>query len=485
MKRYFLILIILFCFCGGLLAQSNVKNFGKVSNDDFSETVFDDLGYDAVVLQNFRKIYFYPYNGNLRFYNEYHVRIKVLKDNLFEGKSFEIPYSGRYEYEKLLMPKGVVYSQNSGKIVSKKMKFKDFKYVDSDSLKSKVVVKLPEVKKGDVFEFRYYLATYDFMLPEKFEFSTEYPCLKSVFVGEFPEHLSYKFDVYDPQEVVSRSTNYSFVSFGCSYYRNNLNFRFHAIVDTFYVNNILPKGEYSDLETSPKVVAKAFKFTQGINEISPIYQAAWFNMTHFLYVYSEPENRYLSQFEAMAKFYPSGYYIVRSDSWEILHKSLRKSPYFLKPVMKSFELNNDLKKIISLEPYEDTLKMIENIFNYVNQNISWDGTFKNHLDQKPENVLRTLKGNSAEINLTLVSLLRRAGIEAFPALAATKDYMKIDTSYANSIQFNHVLAVAKISDKLLVMDCCDKNQPFDQLPQRDLNNCCWAVEPERGYFIWF
>ena len=483
-----------------LSAQKDVKNFGKVDGSDFEETVYESLGYDAVTLLNFRKVYFDVYNGSLRLFNEYRIRVKVLKDGVFNGKTFEIPFSGRYEYEKVVSPRAVVYAKNGKKITAHKQKFKIAEYVDRDSLNSKVIVHLPDMKAGEILELRYYLMTFDFMLPTKFEFSGEYPCLKSVFVAEFPEHMRYKFDVYNDEDMCYHSQNQTFTSINYAftpsdnpksfYYmhggrRYNLNFRFSAVADTFSMTNLLPKGGAGEALSTPEIIFKAYKFTQDYKHTHPVYQAGWQQMTHLLYTYSDPDNRYLSQSEAWFKMYHAGFVVVKADSWEYFHKRMRKSPDFWKPVMKTFTLDNDLQKIIDEAEFDDTLKTVEKLYNFVNQTVEWDGSFKNHVDKNPEKVLKQKTGSSAEKNMTLVALLRRAGIDAFPALAATTDFGKIDTAYANRIQFNHVLTVVRLSGKCFVTDCTEKGTPFKKLPERDLNNCCWAVAPEEGFFIWF
>lgn len=480
-----------------LTAQKYVKNFGKVDSDDFAETVYDNLGYDAVTLLKFRRSYFETYNGSLRFFSEYRFRVKVLKDGAFDGQTFEIPFSGRHEYEKVIAPKVCVYSQNGKKIVTGKLKFRDINYVDRDSLNSRVVIHLPHVRAGEILELRYFLLTFDFLLPPNFEFCGRFPCLKSVFVAEFPEHLRYKFDVFDDENYAYHSENQIFISIpytfspsdnpkSLSYMHGggkyHLNFRFSAVADTFLLENVMPESE---CELRPRVVMKAYRFTQEIGNRQQVYFAGWQQMTHLLYVYAEPDNRYLSQSEAWFKLYNPGYFIVKADSWAYLHKRMRKSPDFWKPVMKSFQLDGTLQKIVNDAEFSDTLATVEKLYNVVNQRIEWDSTFQNHIDKSPEKTLKLQKGSSAEKNMTLVALLRRAGLDAFPALAATSDFGRIDTAYANRIQFNNILAVVRIGEKCIVMDSSEKNNPYNKLPLRNLNGCCWAVAPEGGFFIWF
>jgi hypothetical protein len=152
--------------------------------------------------------------------------------------------------------------------------------------------------------------------------------------------------------------------------------------------------------------------------------------------------------------------------------------------MKVFPVDKTLQDIFDEAEFSDTLQTVNKIYQYVNKNVTWDSTYCNHLSKNPEKVLKTKIGSTADINLTLVALLRRAGLDAFPALTATKDYGVVDTSYANKIQFNNVLAVLRLNDSnCIVMDCSQKNNPYNQLPLKDLNNFCYAVAPEDGFFI--
>lgn len=509
MKRFCLFLFLLTFYFGAFAqkAPKIFKDFGKVTVSDFAETDYDDLGFDAVILFNERKVYFDSFIESLRFFDVNHCRLKVLNDSFLDNDFFQINYSGKFDYEKIISAKLNIYSCDGKKVSCVKLKSKQVKRIDNDSIISKMVFELPQVKKGDIIDFEYVLVTFDFMLPPAYDFNFKYPCLNSQMVASFPDNMRYKFDVIEENNGVNHSYGDGFqtISYAYSpqdnpnsiYYMQGrsrkflLNFKFQTNVDTFSSSYILPvdftenKFNSSSIGHS-RVTMKAAKFTQNVNYTHPIYLRAWDQMTHLMFVYQDPDNRELSQHEAWFKLRNSGFVIVNSDSWQLLHKRMRKSPYFCKPLMKSFPLNSDLQAIADNSEFTERDVTIKKIYDYVAANILWDSTFSNHINNSPEKVLKNGIGSSAEINMTLVYLLRRAGIDAFPALGATSDFGRIDTSYANEIQFNTVFAVVRMNNNsCFLMDCSMRNHPYNKLPMKDFNNFCWAVAPESDFFIEF
>jgi len=77
-------------------------------------------------------------------------------------------------------------------------------------------------------------------------------------------------------------------------------------------------------------------------------------------------------------------------------------------------------------------------------------------------------GNSADINLMLVSLLKKLNILSYPVVMSTRDNGML--SYYPSLEkLNYVLAYAKIGDKVYVMDATEEYLPYNLLPERALN----------------
>jgi hypothetical protein len=130
----------------------------------------------------------------------------------------------------------------------------------------------------------------------------------------------------------------------------------------------------------------------------------------------------------------------------------------------------------------DTLAASKKIFNYVIQNIAWDSTFSNHTTRPIESVIKSKRGNSAEINMTLITLLRRTGVSAMAAMATTREFGEVDTAYANIYQFNSVLACVPYEDRLILLDATDPKKQFGKITPKRYDSVMWFMSPFKYFF---
>lgn len=478
--------------------------FGKVSEQDFKPTDLDDLGYDAVMLVNEKKMYFDVYNGQLRLYNYHHIRLRALKDGFHDDQIFTIPYSGQNDYERVIMPRCWVFSKNGGKISTRKTKFKNIANIDRDSMESRMVITPPAVNSGDVIDLEYTHITFDFMLPPIWKFNAQYPCIDSRLVTSFPHFMKYKYDCKganseeikhgEGEEFISMSYNYSPQDNPRSPYytagpvrRAMLIYKFRGDADTFKVHHTLPvnmfdKQDVSRLYGTSAVRMRAAKFTQDIG-YTGLHYTAWQQLTHLLYVYADSDNRTLSQNEAWQKLYNAGYVLVSSNDWQRLHKRLKKSPDFWKPIAKAVTIPESLRDLSDPDTPLDTLSAMRRTYDYVHNTMTWDSTGDNHITRSIENILKSRRGNTAEINMALISLLRHQGIDAFAALTSTTGFGDVDTSYANVAQFDAVLACVPYENRLILLDATAKESPFGKLPAHRYDPVFWAFTPVNWFFI--
>ena len=499
-----LLLIFLIAFTTSATAQSDdpqFPKFGKVTEQDFKHTEYDDLGQDAVILANEKSMYFEIYNGQLRLYNKYHIRIKALKDGFKDDDLFTVHYSGMNEYEKVLTPRCSVYKYNGKKIATEKAKFKDIEYFDRDSVRSRVVFTPPAVQKGDIIEIEYTIITFSFILPPVWKFSNKYPCYASRLVAKFPYFMTYKYDVmglYSKDVEHIQSVDH-FISLNYTYSESDnpksLNYmsgvpdrytfayRFGANSDEFKMTHIMPEDSHTTDQVNKfygtaAVRMRAYTFTQEIGYTGDEY-TAWQQLTHLIYTYADPDNRYIPQLEAWHKPYNPGYILIASDSWNRLFKQQRKNPQFWKPILKDIDIPTELQSIGS---NFDTLAAAEKVYNYVINNITWDSTFDNHTTRSIENIIQSKRGNSAEINMTLVALMRRVGVSGISAMTCTSDFGEIDTAYANTAQFNTVLACLPYEERLILMDATDPKKQFGKVTPGRYDRIMWFMSPFKYFF---
>ncbi len=485
-----LIIILLTAFSLTAAAQKgdpDFLKFGKVSDIDFQHTDLDDMGYDAVILQNEKSMYFDRYNEDLRLYNVHHIRLKVLKDGFYDDELFTIPYSGRYEYERVIGIKCWIFSDKNSK--PHKVKYKNFKHINRDSLESRVELHLPALRAGDVLDLEYTLLTYDFVLPPIWRTNCKYPCRASRLTTNFPNFMEYKYDpkgAYADDIVHTAGTGFISINYSLPHGRPVM-FKFQANLDTFKIRHTLPVEMYESQHVSPlygtsSVRMRAAKFTQNIG-YNGGYLTVWQYLTHLLYVYADPDNRELSRQEARHQFYPAGYVIVSSNNWPRLHKRQRKSSEFWKPLLKAVTMPDELRDIMDPDEPLDTIAATRRIYDYVRNTMAWDSTYNNHISRSVEKILKSRRGNLAEINMALVSLLRHAGIPAYTAMASTKDFGEVDTAYANTVQFNAVLACVPYEQHLILMDATASGLPLGRIPRDRYDRVMWALSPETWYFV--
>ena len=500
MKKILFLILLVMCSLG-MAAQIDtvVKKFGDVSPEDFEPTDLELMGgYKAIILQNQRSNYFEvlfngsvtnhygrmnDISGQLRFVNTHHIRYKALEDNFLDNNKFVIPFSGRFAYEFVPKVKARVYSLERNKVSIKKIKFKDLKYVDRDSIKSRLEIHFPNIKKGDIVDIEYSVASFNCMNPDKWDFHHEYPCKVSQVVADFPEFFQYDFRVTGDNIPVNQNVTQHIAVLSDSkqvlmtYNHSRIEqqtFRFTADqnvftavntlpVDTVY--NYMPQKDYNDaqLYMRPKRI------------IEPVdHSGLWVRSSQMMYMYMDPSYRYLSQQEASSNNSQRTYVMFESDNWKRFNKRLRQSSHFWKPILKSFELDGKLSEIFDNADSMDSLSFMRQIYDYVASNVKWDGTFANRIETKPEDVLKKGSGSSAEINATLLALLRRGGFVALPVLSATRDYGMVDSSYVNMRQFNNILAYVSFeqNDTLhgYLLDATSPNRRFDVLNIQNINN---------------
>ena len=102
--------------------------------------------------------------------------------------------------------------------------------------------------------------------------------------------------------------------------------------------------------------------------------------------------------------------------------------------------------------------------------IKWD--HNQNLFASNPNLSYTFKkgiGNSADINLSLLQLIKKLGIEAYPVVLSTRKNGMLSPSYVAFRKLNHVIVYVKTAEKTYMLDATEDYSPFDLLPEKCLN----------------
>ena len=184
-----------------------------------------------------------------------------------------------------------------------------------------------------------------------------------------------------------------------------------------------------------------------------------------------PVNNYLAHFEFDLTGFsiPGIVYKSFSRTWKNVNHTLDQSSYFGVLLKGSnFFFGNMTKELnINYDNDVDKLKAALNIIH----NMHWNGS--NQLFATSTLGLKYYynkgNGNSADINLALIKLLKKTGLDVYPVVLRTRDKGRLSKFNPTISNLNYVLAYVKVGDKFVLVDATDKNAPYYILPDRCLN----------------
>jgi hypothetical protein len=225
-----------------------------------------------------------------------------------------------------------------------------------------------------------------------------------------------------------------------------------SVVDLKYTHQSLPfewrfqeliPVVYSELTLEETTHIKFKKVFYGFEKIYPLKNNRWI-AEHVPSIAIEPlmthHSNYITRFQFDVEWihFP-GFYKEYSSSWEAVGQRLMASSNFGALISESFFLKEKGKSI-----GESDLSLLEKIaeaFNYIQANIKWNNSFHvlSH-DGYREDFKNSHSGNSATVNLLLISLLKKAGIKVYPVILSTRDHGLINPVSASMEKVNHVIA---------------------------------------------
>jgi hypothetical protein len=176
------------------------------------------------------------------------------------------------------------------------------------------------------------------------------------------------------------------------------------------------------------------------------------------------------------------FYTEYSSSWKSIGERLLEAPQFGGVMEQSAFLNDKAKEIkASSVPLEVKIKMA---YEYIQSNIKWNKISSPYTSSEyHENFKKNHSGNSAEINLTLVTLLKKSGLDAYAAVLSTRDNGLLNPANASASTINYVIGYVKNGDTGIILDATDTDIPPGVLPERCRNLSAYVVNKPEGWWI--
>ena len=451
MKTLFSLSLILFIAVHQLSAQEAAKvKYGKPDMENLKMKVYlPDTTAEAVILYDEgRSEVKYDLNKDafmLTF--ERFVRIKILKQSGTEWGNFKIPiYSFTSNKEDLTGVNGITFNLEGDKIVKSEMK-KDAVFQERENKYWELArLSLPSVKIGSVVDLRYSIHSPILWNLQTWTFQYSIPVKWSQYDVVYPEYFKYNHSSMGYHMLNSRSQE-----------TRNESINFTTINET--KGSGFAPGKRQQENHSIPYVENLYTYTA---KDVPAIKA-------------EPYLTTIENYTTRLKFELSstdfskigGQFKNYTTSWNDIVRQLIEDPDFGGQIRTGNFAKETVEKLTAGSSNEKEKALA--IYNFVQHNIKWDDS-RTYMPSKPlRKILDEKIGNSAEINLILLSMLQKAGISADPVILSTRDHGIISPVHPTLSDCNYIIVRATINGKPVLMDATEPNLPAGLLPYRCLN----------------
>jgi hypothetical protein len=435
MKSHIFLLVLLVGFFGIAFAQKSPIKFGQITKAELMDNIFEpDTSAPAVVLCD------YGYYSENRSSTVRILRIKILKKEgyVWANQSSNLDFKADI--------RGITYNLENGEIVETKLKNESIFKTRIFENFYEVRVSMPNVKVGSVIDIQF---MYD-GIPSEWDFQQEIPVVYS--------ELNIEPSIY-----VKFNKNYfGYVPLDVS-------------TDTRWVASNVPAFKSEPFMTSSKNYRTRLEF--GLEEVTipSSERTATYGGVTSLQVRKAYYRAYSKTWDDVRNllFFKKeiGTWGYEAYLYDHFGASLDNDSYLTAVAkdIKSRQLNND-----------ETIKAA---YEYTKQ-IKWDKTNR-FLTEKSflSSAYKEKQGNSAEINLALVQLLRKLGLDAGPVIMSTRNNGRLSEFHPSINKLNYVIAAVFTEKDTILLDATEKNCPYYLLPMRALNGQGQFMDKKRTAWI--
>lgn len=252
----------------------------------------------------------------------------------------------------------------------------------------------------------------------------------------------------------------------------DLQFTFEGIPGYWNFQETIPV-RYSELVMEESTGFRLKSNFFGFESLSITTPTRWVarNMPSFkVEPFLSSENNYMTRLEFDILDVGSGPgYIAVTTSWDAVFKGLMLLDNFGKALVSSGYLEGAAKKIESTATTK--LEKLMQAHEAIKSVVKWDEN-ESLTTSNPSlgYVYRMKVGNSADINLMLVQLLKKLDIEVIPVVLSTRENGILSMASPSVEKLNYVIARATIDGNTFLLDATETFMPFSLLPMRCLNN---------------
>ena len=393
--------------------------FGEVTKEELLEKSYpQDSSANAAILYKKQDTYFNANLSSVELVTEIHERIKIYSKDGFDHATVVVDlFNGRSDEESIGKIKAYTYNLEGDKIVKTELD-KDQIFENELSYNyNQVKFTMPNIKEGSVLEYKYVIRSPFFTNIDEFTFQYDIPVKKV------------EAEIRTPKGFRFNQTSKGFIGFYPKR-SSKQDARLGMSVDILnYTLNNVP-------------ALKEENFVDNIDN----YRAG-------------------VMFELVSIEFPGSAVRSYARSWSDVAKTIGNSDDYKNQLDKTRSFDDLLDQLI--EGKNDKMEKMGTIFKYVKDNIKWNGYDGKYFYNGLKKTLNEKKGNSADINLMLVAMLRYAGLDANPVIISTKDNMI--PLFPTVDRLNYVIAYVRMNGKEYFLDATEEFSDINILPLKDYN----------------
>ncbi|MDQ1088692.1 transglutaminase domain-containing protein [Siphonobacter sp. SORGH_AS_1065] len=405
----------------------------KVTVDDLAAKYYPlDSAAEAVVLGEYGSVEIT--DNDIKGYYAVHRRIrriKILKKSAYDRATISVhQYRRGADSEEVIRNiKGKTYWLENGEIKSEDLSRSAIFTSKTNKNFYETKFTLPHVQEGCIIEYEYDLMS-DFILQlPSWDFQTDIPIKYSEYYATFPPKLGYRAVFQNPVDLVIKE------------YSENPNtgtFMRYAVKDQ---PALRPEPYITTIDDY--TTRLRFELVEAmVNGRIQRFSQSWLDVD-----------------KKMATDDEVGSYIRKTT--------------FLKAVAKEIK-----------SKYSDTLSIIKEAHRYIRTNMTWNGHVSYWSASSPKTIFEQKTGNSAEINLILIGLIRELGFEASPVILSTRSNGAVFMAIPMISYFNDLVGITNIGGKEVLLDATDTFLPLGVLPDRCLTRIGRIVDIKHANWVY-
>ena len=416
MKKGLILLLVL--ISGGIQAQDTYK-FGDVPEHQMEMTVYEkDSSANAVVLFEVGELEISYQVRKFVKVLHYHKRMKILSDEGLDAADVSISFRHQEPKERVRGIKAISYTYSKdGKVVKQELDKDNIHTVEVTDYWSEIRFSIPGVKKGSVIEFSYEINSDNILNISDWYFMQSIPVMWSEYTVAIPDIFGFIITTKGDTPFFIQERDEKSIGLG----QNELDGVEHVFV-------------MKDMPAYPDE-----PFVRGrIDYLDHIE----FQFSGLRVPGSMPVNYLKSWDELVNKLIDDDEYGARLRDEDLIKETVQQQ-------LEGTESNQE--------------KMIA-IYNYVSNNVEWNGNYRMYLREKLSTYLEDGSVHSSAVNMLLIQMLREAGLVSYPVLVSTRASGLVNKIIPAAEQFNHTVAYVEIDSSAIILDATDKDRPYDILP---------------------